>query len=64
MKAITLPKFEKAWSLRKLRSDINPKCACKGGFCYKWEGNEIVKACKTKERLNRNSGLEINTKER
>ena len=50
MKAITLPKFEKAWSLRKLRSDINPKCACKGGFCYKWEGNEIVKACKTKER--------------
>ncbi len=39
-----------AMSLKKLRSDINPKCACKGGFCYKWEGNEIVKACKTKER--------------
>jgi len=41
--------FEKAWSLRKLRSDINPKCVCRGGFCYKWEGIEIVKACKTKE---------------
>ena len=46
----TLPKFEKAYSTRKLRSDINPKCACKGGgYCYKWEGIEIVKACKTKE---------------
>jgi hypothetical protein len=49
-KTVILPKFEKAWSLRKLRSDINPKCVCRGGFCYKWEGTEIVKACKTKER--------------
>jgi hypothetical protein len=40
------PDFITANSFRKLRSDINPKCNCKGGYCYKWsDEKQIVKVC-------------------
>jgi hypothetical protein len=40
------PNFITANSFRKLRSDINPKCNCKGGYCYKWsDEKQIVRVC-------------------
>jgi hypothetical protein len=40
------PNFITANSFRKLRSDINPKCNCKGGYCYKWsDKKQIVRVC-------------------
>ncbi len=40
------PNFITANSFRKLRSDINPKCTCKGGYCYKWsDKKQIVRVC-------------------
>jgi hypothetical protein len=40
------PDFITANSFRKLRSDINPKCNCKGGYCYKWsDEKQIVRVC-------------------